>query len=285
MNEEYNNIGPSLAKQYKAGLFIDNDAGHIQAMNEACTRGMTTLQVDETHDLKQTPHNSYGAKLYAEMIGEDNTYLRASRKLGAGDGIDLVSGILWHHLPLIDKWMEETKTQTPRAILFDWDRTISVVEGVYVDKDGMHGLHTWMVNNGYDMRDLPDIYVEDALLYLCGGKERLAMLRNIMNACKQFDIDIVFLTNNGGCTPKLINGLRELMDGLMPAGKNYDIMCSMLPPFNGHKDKAFRDGMRERSSLICLAPFGGGCKGRTCKKRRNVGGRGKSKRVSRKSYK
>lgn len=286
MNLEYNNIGNSLSGQYKATLFIDNSQHHINQMAESCNRGMTLIKVDETPNLIATPFDHPAAIMYMDMIGRDNTYLKATRKLSDRDNLDPISGIQPKHLSLIEDWINHTMNDTPRAMLFDWDRTISVVEGVYVDKNGMSGLREKMRVHGIDVSDLPEITAEDALLYLCGGPDRLAMLRMIMRSCVELGIDIIFLTNNGGCNPESINGLRELMNGLVPPGANYQVICSLLPPYYGDKGKAFREEIPHKSSLICLK-MDGGIKRRlraTIKHKKNKKRRS-TKSASRKAYK
>jgi hypothetical protein len=204
-----------------------------------------------------------------------------------------MSGIQIKHIPFIEQWINDTAKQTPRAILFDWDRTITMIEGVHVNKDGMVGLKTEMKTK-YGI-DLPNITIEDTLLYLCGGPERLAMLRTIMSECIALGIDIIFLTNNGGCMPEGVNGLREIMDGLFPPGAHYDVICSRPAPYLGDKGKAFREEIPERSSLICLSGLNGGMHGMHGKKNRRskthkqsskrTKRRNKTKSSSRKAYK
>lgn len=294
MNNNYNNIGESLAKQYKAALFIDNDERYINAMYETCNRGMTLIKVDETPNIQPSPHGSPLAEEYAYVVGRNNTYLLACQRADPkGDMIDPLAGIQVNHLPLIARWISETAQQTPRAMLFDWDRTITMVEGVHLNENGMHGLYLMLQNMGYNMAGIPDIYAEDALLYLCGGKKRLALLREIMIMCKNNNIDIIFVTNNGGCGNQYMNGLKELMTTLMPPGIEYEVVCSGLPPFNGHKGRAFRESMPGRSSLICLKMDGGRShttsKNKNRNKRKNKykkqTRRNKSKSASRKAYK
>jgi hypothetical protein len=268
-----------LASQYKAALFIDNAQSHIDQMMATCNRGMTLIKVGETRNLQPSLYSAPYMELYARAIGPENTYSRAVRKLSNREYFDPASGIQESHLALIEKWINETAGVSPRVMLFDWDRTITIIEGVYAKPNGMAELHEYMVARGYDMSDLPAIYQEDALLYLCGGKDRLRMLREIMKACVQLDIDIIFLTNNGACNPEENRGLRELMDGLVPPGTSYQVICSIHPPYFGHKGKAFRDEIPEKSSLICLS-VEGGYKKKTRKMKKR-----KSKSVSRKSYK
>jgi hypothetical protein len=287
MNNNYNNIGEGLAKQYKSALFIDNAQDHILQMQSSCNRGMTVLKVDESPSLRPIPYDHPLMISYANMIGLDNTYLITTRKISQAGYLDPVSGIQLKHVPFIEQWINLTSKHAPRAILFDWDRTITMIEGVHVNKDGMAGLKNEMKQK-YGI-DLPDITIEDTLLYLCGGRERLTLLRIIMSECIRLKIDVIFLTNNGGCTSEGVNGLREIMDGLFPPGAHYDVICSRPAPYLGDKGKAFREEMPDKSSLICLSGFNGGMRGK--KNRRNKTHKQSSKRrnktkySSRKSYK
>jgi hypothetical protein len=281
MNNNYNNIAIGLRSQYQAALFIDNAQSHMEQMAMTCNRGMTLIKVGETPNLQPSLYSAPYMDLYARAIGPENTYSKAVRKLSNREFFDPASGIQESHLPLIEKWINDTANVSPRAMLFDWDRTITIIEGVYVKPNGMKELHEFMVARGYDMSDLPAIYAEDALVYLCGGKDRLTMLRTIMKSCVELNIDIIFLTNNGGCNPEQNGGLRELMDGLVPPGTPYQVICSIHPPYFGDKGKAFRDEMPDKSSLICLKSMGGH---RRSKKTRKIKRR-KSRSASRKSYK
>lgn len=278
-NNNMNNLEQSLSRLYKSTLFIDNSQKHVDDILRTCNRGMTVIKVDETDKIQETSFKAPLMRKYIEKIGNNNSYMLAVNAAYNGNGrdrYDPISGIQVKHLPLIEKWINETREQTPRAILFDWDRTISVIEGMFITKDGMTGIKNMLRDMKRNVSNIPNVTIEDALLYLCGGQERLSMLRMIMTACVQLNIDIIFITNNTGCNSENMGAFDELVSGLLPNGNNtpHEIICSIQPPYYGDKGIAFQKSMPTKSSLICLSSQGG-------RRRNNT----KKRSVSRKSYK
>jgi hypothetical protein len=159
------------------------------------------------------------------------------------------------------------------------------MEGVFTSPNGLQFFKDNLIPKKIDMHDIPVIHVEDVLLYLCGGSERLNMLRIILSELVKLGIDVIFLTNNGTCKNDNLYGFNELVNGLMPPGMPYTIICSRDPPFVGHKGKALRDLIPDKSSLLCLNMSQRGGYKKQRRTRRKSKGKGKSKSVSRKAYK
>jgi hypothetical protein len=65
-------------------------------------------------------------------------------------------------------------------------------------------------------------------------------------------IDIIFITNNGGCLPNHHNfGLYELMSALLPPRITAKLICSRPSPYLSDKGKAFKGEMPGRTIRIC----------------------------------
>jgi hypothetical protein len=81
-----------------------------------------------------------------------------------------------------------------------------------------------------------NVNIGDALLYLCGGQQRLEMLRAMLRGALRAGVDIYILTNNTACSYRFF---RDLVDGLIGAGK-IDIICSGDAPYYNNKVRAIR---------------------------------------------
>lgn len=82
-----------------------------------------------------------------------------------------------------NQWLEHHNGMTRAAIFFDWDRTITCVEG--------------MVTNGLPLAlQQEQVTYTDLLLFLMGGQERLDFIKQMFKDIMENDIKFFILTHN-----------------------------------------------------------------------------------------
>lgn len=105
-----------------------------------------------------------------------------------------------------------------KIVLFDWDRTLSVIEGVLLTKsekeDGS------MISQVEDIRDKEQFYADMLIYYL--SPYRANDIIRMFGALRLYDTEIFILTNNGGCFDSF--DYRSLMNELGIDKKH--LLCS-----------------------------------------------------------
>lgn len=224
------------AKQYDAAIFFDNDPKQIELVREHCNaRRVEVVQIPDTRELKGDNIISIGEKV--GLTQKNNTYIamrvKQSQALGraAGERYDEKSGIQKVHLQQLVQWLEKTSDTANRVALFDWDRTLSMFEGVtlveaehrdFKFEDPVTGAPAYSV----------DQIREDTLIFLM-GRERLEILREMMRLLLRNNVDVAIVTNNTSCpnvhTMTYFNGLVQQLMQNVP----FSIVCSL--PYRGNK--------------------------------------------------
>ena len=205
-------FSPPIEKLYEAAIFFDNEAKNLYEPNkgvcEVCPDDdkMTCIKVNETKDIKECPWNEEPLKSYIKQFGNENIYLNALRILYNSDKFDVLSGIQNYEISTLNDWIEETESlQDKRAAIFDWDRTLTMFEGLVLGRGSVRKLLETFIKmtplksaKHESLQDFTkEITSEDILLYLLGGEERLARIREMFQNCYYNQISIYILTNNG----------------------------------------------------------------------------------------
>ncbi len=268
--------------EYTAAIFFDNDRNKIVNVADKCPAIRGQAVPETAYEIHGSPLNFPPLKNIINAAGgENNSYVKFLRKnLVTYDYYDPVSGLNpVVHRPIIEEWLHSLEVPASSVFIIDWDRTMTVIEGVY--------------NCDYDIfktdprtRELFATFTkeqlyEDILRYLLGGDERLAGLRSIFSILGDLKIHICILTNNGSCNS---NFFKELVNRLMPESvENLFIACSKLAPFYGHKGNKLKSIVSFRT--LCNAMGGGG--GYKRKRRNTLGKRkiNKRKRTKRRARK
>jgi hypothetical protein len=150
-----------------------------------------------------------------------------------------------------------------RVLILDWDRTITVMEGVILPPQAatfagngilsaLMPLYSAIIMQEPQLREVTTV---DALMYLCGGGSRLNAIVHWLNAVAHQGIHIMILTNNKACVtaPHLFN---ELVVTLLQGYRNYSITCSGNMVYQGDKGLALRHD--PRFNALCGATMAGG---------------------------
>jgi len=213
--------------KFGAAIFFDNDRHRIAEVREFC-ENIRLVPIDEMAELHAYPFADGILEDYIDTL-DYNVYLEAIQHLGVvSDMLDPLSGIEDEHIATFDAWLEETKTVPNRAALFDWDRTITVIEGFY--PENLADIVKWRNENEVSLKD----WREDTLIYLCGGNERLTKLRAMFARAHAAGVKNIVLTNNGMCTSSIFTDLAQHLFHPVPV----DAICGKL--YNLHKGQALR---------------------------------------------
>jgi len=223
-------------------MYLDNDSTQIRLVRSTHPR-IASIRIPESSDPSSQLLTSIIRRLES-ISGHDytgNTYLERAFRIRAAKPqhiYDPVSGIQETHVDQVDTWMQRTSGN--RALLMDWDRTISLFEGYFGDDEG----------------SLPadrTRYYEDLLLVLLGGASRLDMIRRMIARAHAADIELFVITNNGGCNdPRSgFNNFVTHLFGSIP----YTMICGR--DFGGHKGRAL-DANPRFSKMKKRLSIGGG---------------------------
>ena len=220
----------SFQTQYDAAIFFDNLKSHVSRIGRACGGRVESIHVGGNEDdAPIIPFTDQQFREFYLSLGS-NSYLSFVRQINPdGDSYDPDSGIKGRDIDIFDRWLRETsQIRGRRALFLDWDRTVTVFEGISVG---------YLRDKQKSFKEVfPRVSIEDCLIYLCGGRRRLSMIRHMLEKARKVGVDIYILTNNTACSYRFFE---ELVDGLYRDGR-IRIICSGDAPYYGNKVKAIR---------------------------------------------
>ena len=180
-------------------LFIDNLAKEhwdVKAAQEAANKRRVRIMS------VQTPDSDPGTKTHDQIVTDlvpgdppDPSELAAMQELPVCDRLDLApmydpeGGMKTSNINALADFLEGEKKQTCFSarrllwVVFDWDRTLTKMEGVVLKTDKQ-------------VRDMTPAIVESLALWYFGGKDRLESLRRLFAAASKAGVGILILTAN-----------------------------------------------------------------------------------------
>ena len=187
-------------------LFFDNDIKHVEAINEMCPL-IRAIHVNEDASFTGTDMSKLTA--YSDSIGlkaNDNTYVKALIDTGLGED-KIAAGLTDKQIDYIKMWAQ---TDLPeKKIIFDWDRTITRIEGFVFTrrtKASADKLDTLFSLTVYGVK------IEDMVVYACGGQERLDKLIEMMRILQESGVDVNIVTNNAACFKEFYDAENRLIE-------------------------------------------------------------------------
>lgn len=255
-------------EQFEAGIFFDNEQRNIvndipnpitrkvepTGVCDLCSPGILCVKINESDPSKPLPNMTWKNPILSKYITDNNltnnSYYNFIKNIIPDEIYDKESGIQKEHIDIFNKWIDDTNILniTKRVAIFDWDRTISMMEGgalitpkctaVTIEGTvrtpgnlGTPGLKESLLRqmpSKYDaLKDYPNITAEDMLLYLCGGETRLKMLRDLFNSCVDKHIYIIIITNNAAAQKNAFTDMIKHL--LITDPQNYKIIYSRNP--------------------------------------------------------
>lgn len=206
----------------EAAIFFDNKKDHL---DEVYTkhRNIKLVKIPDakgSYFPKPLPMNSGPLKTLIDSLGP-NAYVDLLKTRGVdADAYDPVSGIEQNHIRILNRWLTNTNQDGKRAAIFDWDRTLTKVEGFYPLYKGQER-HMF----------------EDTLLYLFGGHKRLLKIRAMFQYLSEQGVEIFILTNNEA---SITTFYKRMIHVLSPHIPLENIVCATLL-YHGNKGEAFEN--------------------------------------------
>jgi hypothetical protein len=188
----------AVAANYKAAIFFDNDEDNIENVSLHCKHNLQNIKINELEKSIEIPFENRFFSAYIATLGVNHAQ-RFLQWIGhKKDKYDPLSGIQDKEIAACLAWETETNALAPRAALFDWDRTITIIEGIfpYWNEEHFEGyLKPYIEWASMTKEQMLESYLE----YLCGGSARLAKLRELMNTLHAKGVTLYIVTNNDGC--------------------------------------------------------------------------------------
>jgi len=167
--------------------------------------------------LKIYPENKFAQHLYSLKNRENGSCIGFSEK----DAIELI------------KWAN--KLINNKVAIFDWDGTLSVIEGVVLPR----------TESEMKIYQYKNISFHEIAHYYCGTKYRFSWLRSMFEYLHNKNVEIFILTNNPIASTKKIIGLGKesknnffrVAKEMIPCLKKENILCGY--DTNGFKPDTF----------------------------------------------
>jgi len=237
--------------EYDSALFLDNDLTYIEQL-KWCPK-ITSIHVGgiqgsppEVNIVDGPEYEEFRSGLSDEGRAAMNFFCI---NFNNRDLYDSTSGIKEEHIEQALNWAEG---DGKKAILIDFDRTLSVIEGFSADNYP----NTLTFKQRYPQ---PGITAEGYMNYLVGGTDRLYRLQAMLTLLYAQDIDVFILTNNPGCvnSPVYFNDLVSVLT----QGKPVNYICSLR--FGSNKYYA----VVNTPGFASLCAFEGGARRRHIRRR------------------
>lgn len=200
-------------------LFFDNEQRHIDDFKYNVPNSIPILiHCKENHDhinpdtiiIDGIPILSTQYLSYFHNIG--NSYSR----LFNHESHPACAAFSEVHYSLLKEYLQFYKHDM--IIVFDWDRTLSVIEGLLVPEFDKEYIDTY----GEKIR----VTVEDTIHYIMGGKTRTEWIKRVFRELVETGRVLVFiLTNNGNCRENK-SGFMKIIQQIYPDFDDEFLICS-----------------------------------------------------------
>jgi hypothetical protein len=217
-------IAAMFDREIDAGIFFDNEKTRIDQVIEACRAG--NMKVVRVKDSCMSSVKTIDNQAPANIIDKSTNLYYKLHVAGRAAHLfyDKVSGVQQAEIDILHTWEKETRKAENRFAFFDWDRTLTMVEGIVMPgiidiprakllstspkvieevkkirkaNESFLNLYEYYGVSAPNMTE--DRIYEDMCLYLAGGAERLALMRKMFAFLRSKHIKVVIITNNGAC--------------------------------------------------------------------------------------
>jgi hypothetical protein len=260
----------SIVAPFYAGIFLDNDVKHRNDVSGACFGKITAPIVPEgpvvigPDGKKQPPTVHVESKEYGEFIEKlspetDTSAAAVFSQLrilysSGYETYDSISGINDKIITEIKDWVNKEEHKGKKLVaIFDFDRTLTVMEGGFFNRNSVADLRDFFAENFLKSfpilkKPLSNLTPATFAEYLAGGGERLAMLQEMFDFLYDNKVSIVLLTNNSAC-PNARNLFQELTQ-VYTKGRPVEILCGA--EFEYKKGRAVQEA--KSLSEMCSKP-------------------------------
>ena len=228
-----NLLGLNEPRPFDAALFLDNDAKYIRQV-AACDPSETMMkahkvagsqflmgkEVSSGTMTRYLDSLSEGGKAFGKMVVSYITFAAKLSREAAEEYLDEGAGIREGDVRVVQEWVARNAGKN-LAVLLDWDRTITTIEGGFYTAGSFEEMMKIMAAQ-VDTRGLT---LENMMEYYVGGPRRLAMLQDMFDFLyTSGNVTIYILTNNRVCIdyPTLL----AEMASVLTRGRPIRFICS-----------------------------------------------------------
>jgi hypothetical protein len=178
------------SKKCKITLFFDNDKNNF--LDKNLCKNVIPILIEDKTDIYTEKYNTYTTKIvYNNYLGSltygafiYGQYVRNKTKFNI-DSYDPISGINKYHIKkLMCPFMANLN-----ALIFDWDRTLTVFEGLYSIFPHVKDLLKY-----FSLKS--EVCIKDVAEYYLGGYDRIRLLRKVWKSAKDNKTPIYILSSN-----------------------------------------------------------------------------------------
>ena len=248
-------------------LFFDNEISHCQDMNKYIKSPISTIVTGTNYDMNEGLYDPESMEIPTSINFSNGTqYLEYQKGIGNlyaqmfKEEKHISNGITIHHAIQIYNWIQINIKRAPRFVVFDWDRTLSVVEGLFIPS------LDYLINTiGID----ENTFVKHISHYILGGEWRMGMLQDMYQNIISSKTQVVILTNNPSALPERPERpiFLKIIQTIFPGFNDANLLCA-----SGYTNKSSKF-----DEYLKSLHFKGGKKRRT-KRRKNTKTRRNTKR-------
>ena len=225
-------------------MFFDNDLNNFNGFNDSINILINdSIPNQIVRDYYVNSNTSIPKQIpFAKIVQEinqsnnhNNQYINVLVDHGMYEMHIPVEGFTERHINIVKKWINAPRKKNDLYLLFDWDRTLSVCEGIVF-------MSIPFINRYYS--DNKDHLLPDILNLLIGGQERYDMLKKFFNEiCQIPNLQILVITANPSAENTDVNyrNFFEMVKLLIPCLTEEHFLCSS----SSSKSKVF-DEYRSR---------------------------------------
>jgi hypothetical protein len=207
-------------------LFFDNERDHCSDMNRNVKNSHSVLVENSKYMMFDGNYDSDSTEIPTSLTFSNGLdYLQYQQKIGNlyaqlfETEKHICDGITAFHTVVIRDWIETNHNCTPRFIVFDWDRTLSVVEGILVPPPDF-------IRDRMQINE--DTFVRHITRYVLGGEWRIGMLQDMFKYINDSGSKILILTNNPTASPNIPSRdvFLKMIKNIIPTFDDADLLCS-----------------------------------------------------------
>ena len=247
-NQIRNNLMSLVEKPFDEALFLDNDQGHVDSVG-TCSK-ITSVKVPGSDNMpavsirftkEERPTHPYTKLIEALSPSGKQSAIVISRIILANgfdksgkehfdrqiEHLDVGSGINEETVSFLRNWVSE-RAGKKLAVLFDYDRTLTVIEGGFLLANSFGELKNFLKNleitDPYNFKSYLDLLTPEGFTeYYVGGSERLAMLQAMFDFLYENNVALFLLTNNTACVRS--KGMFKEILSILTKGRPVEILC------------------------------------------------------------
>ena len=189
----------------KISLFYDNNIDNFN--KNYSINSVIPIKVDESENINIKMYNSY----YKNSSNDVKLLFKKLQSYGfERDKIDLKSGISNNQIIKLCNFIQKNYKNIEN-IIFDWDRTFTIIEGLYNFKNLKEFTNMVFSNNSINKQLI-------ICKYYLGGEVRMNNLKKLFSLLKKHYINLYILTNNGIAVdnPQIMKDIIKLLDYDIP---------------------------------------------------------------------